>query len=280
MQTFSLKDTPFQLDLTVSCGQAFRWRQHNGFWYAPVGDKIWKIRQENDVLRYEGPTENELVTYFGLDIPLDTILDEIDTDPVIHAAIERCLGLRIIRQDPWECLVSYICATCANIPGIMMRIENLSERYGDKLEMDEMTFHTFPTAKRLSEEEICSIRTCKVGYRDAYICGAAEMAASDANWAENIAGMPYSEAHEKLMMLNGVGPKVADCVLLFGFEKYEAFPVDVWIERILRTKYLGGTRKLSYKRAGSFAREHFGQYAGYAQEYLFGIREEISRKGG
>ncbi len=279
MQIFSLKNIPFQLDRTVSCGQAFRWRQHDGFWYAPVGDKVWKIRQEGDTLWYEGPTEDELVRYFGLDVPLDRILNEIDTDPLIHAAIEQCRGLRIIRQDPWECLVSYICATCANIPGIMLRIENLSMKYGRNLELDGQVFHTFPDADILYKEDICAVRACKVGYRDAYICKAANMAANDPHWAEEIRTLPYPQAKKKLMTFPGVGPKVADCVLLFAFEKYEAFPVDVWIERILRTKYLGESRKLSYKEAGEFARNHFGQYAGYAQEYLFGIREEISKKG-
>ena len=279
MQTFALEDIPFQLDLTVSCGQAFRWQKQNGFWYAPVKDKVWKVRQEGEQLQYEGPAEEELVRYFGLDVPLDTILDEIDTDPLIHAAIHQCRGLRIIRQDPWECLVSYICATCANIPGIMLRIENLSEKYGRSVELDGRVFHTFPEAELLCKEDICSIRACKVGYRDAYICKAAEMAANDPYWAEKIKELPYPQAKEHLMTFPGVGPKVADCVLLFGFEHYEACPIDVWIERILRTKYLGGTKKLSYNQAGAFAREHFGQYAGYAQEYLFGIREEISKKG-
>lgn len=279
MQTFSLKDIPFQLDLTVSCGQAFRWQKQNGFWYAPVGDKVWKICQIGEELRYEGPTENELIRYFGLDIPLDDILDEIDTDPLIHAAIRDCRGLRIIRQDPWECLISYICATCANIPGITMRVENLARTYGRSLELDGEVFHTFPEAERLAAEEICSVRACKVGYRDAYICNAARTAAENPYWAEEIREMSYFSAKEKLMTLAGVGPKVADCVLLFAFEKYEAFPIDVWIERILRTKYLGGEKKLSYDQAGRFARDHFGQYAGYAQEYLFGIREEIAGKG-
>ncbi len=279
MQTFSLEDIPFQLDLTVSCGQAFRWRKQNGFWYAPVKDKVWKVRQEGDTLWYDGPTEEELVRYFGLDVPLNTILDEIDTDPLIHAAIETCRGLRIIRQDPWECLISYICATCANIPGITMRIENLSKSYGRRVEADGSVFYTFPKAERLAAEEICSVRACKVGYRDTYICTAAKTAAENPRWAEEIRSLPYLSAKERLMTLPGVGPKVADCVLLFAFEKYEAFPIDVWIERILRTKYLGGAQKLSYNKAGTFARDHFGQYAGYAQEYLFGIREEIAGKG-
>ena len=279
MQIFSLEGMPFDLDLTVSCGQAFRWTKHDGSWYAPVAGKVWKIRQERDLLLYEGPTEEELIGYFGLDVPLKDILKDIDRDPLIHAAIEKCYGLRDLRQEPWECLVSYICATCANIPGITMRIENLAKKYGEQIEMDGISFHTFPDAKRLAEEKICSIRECKVGYRDAYICGAAKMVTENPGWIGEIRTLPYPQAKKKLMELNGIGPKVADCVLLFAFEKYEAVPVDVWIERIIRTNYFKEERKLSYAKASEFAREHFGQYAGYAQEYLFGMREEISRKG-
>ena len=280
MHFFFLRGIPFHLDITVSCGQAFRWKKHNGFWYAPFRTCVWKIRQEGDILWYEGPEESELVRYFGLDVPLDNILKDIDRDPLIHTAIEQCRGLRILRQDPWECLISYICATCANIPGITMRIENLSRKFGSPLELDGMMFHTFPNAGSLSKEEICSVHACKVGYRDAYICGAAKMAADNPCWAEEIRALPYPSAKKKLMEINGVGPKVADCVLLFAFQKYEAAPIDVWMERIFRTNYFKEEQKLSYVKASEFAREHFGKYAGYAQEYLFGMREDISKKGG
>ena len=280
MRSFSLRGIPFNLGLTVSCGQAFRWTNHCGFWYAPFRTGVWKIRQDGDLLWYEGPEESELVRYFGLDLPLENILKDIDRDQLIHTAIEQCRGLRILRQDPWECLVSYICATCANIPGITMRIENLSQEFGSQMELDGIVFHTFPDADTLSKEEMCSVRACKVGYRDAYICGAAKMAADNPCWAEEVGALPYPDAKTRLMELNGVGPKVADCVLLFGFQKYEAVPVDVWMERIFRTNYFKEEQKLSYVKAADFAREHFGQYAGYAQEYLFGIREEIGRKGG
>ena len=111
-----------------------------------------------------------------------------------------------------------------------------------------------------------------MGYRDAYICGAAEMAVANPLWSENIHGMPYEDAQKKLREMHGVGPKVADCILLFAFEKLEAVPVDVWIERILRTKYVGGDKKLDYTKAGAYARDHFGPYVGYAQEYLFASR--------
>ena len=105
------------------------------------------------------------------------------------------------------------------------------------------------------------------------------MSSENPSWQMSIRDLPYLEAQKKLRELDGVGPKVADCVLLFAFEKLEAVPVDVWIERILRTKYLGGEKKLAYAKAGAYAREHFGMFAGYAQEYLFASRELISIKG-
>lgn len=276
----SLKLTvPFNLDLSVSCGQSFRWRKIGEFWYAPVGEAVWKVKQEGDVLLYEGASEADLIRYFGLDVPLDDILEDVDRDDLIHSAVSSCRGLRLHRQPTFECLISYICATCANIPGIQMRIENLAKTYGHPLEMDGMTFYTFPNPKDLACESPENIRLCKVGYRDKYICGASEYAAENPNWADEIFSMDYKDAKRKLMSLPGVGPKVADCVLLFAFEKYEAVPIDVWMERIFRTRYIGSEKKLSYEKAAGYAREHFGKYAGYAQEYLFAEREFIAKKG-
>ena len=276
----SLKLTvPFNLDLSVSCGQSFRWRKIGEFWYAPVGEAVWKVKQEGDVLLYEGASEADLIRYFGLDVPLDDILADVDRDDLIHSAVSSCRGLRLHRQPTFECLISYICATCANIPGIQMRIENLAKTYGHPLEMDGMTFYTFPNPKDLACESPENIRLCKVGYRDKYICGASAYAAENPNWADEIFSMGYKEAKRKLMSLPGVGPKVADCVLLFAFEKYEAVPIDVWMERIFRTRYIGSEKKLSYEKAAGYAREHFGKYAGYAQEYLFAEREFIAKKG-
>ena len=276
----SLKLTvPFNLDLSVSCGQSFRWRKIGEFWYAPVGEAVWKVKQEGDVLLYEGASEADLIRYFGLDVPLDDILADVDRDDLIHSAVSSCRGLRLHRQPTFEFLISYICATCANIPGIQMRIENLAKTYGHPLEMDGMTFYTFPNPKDLACESPENIRLCKVGYRDKYICGASAYAAENPDWADEIFSMDYTEAKRKLMSLPGVGPKVADCVLLFAFEKYEAVPIDVWMERIFRTRYIGSEKKLSYEKAAGYAREHFGRYAGYAQEYLFAEREFIAKKG-
>ncbi|MDR3102022.1 MAG: 8-oxoguanine DNA glycosylase [Methanocalculaceae archaeon] len=282
MQAYSLGDLWFNLDLSVSCGQTFRWRKYDRTWYAPspYGDvAVWKVRQTGGTVNYEGMSEEDLVRYFSLDHNLETILKSIDCDPLIHDAVERCRGLRIIRQDPWECLISYICSSCANIPSIQIRIEKLAEKYGTRIMCDGKTFYSFPRPKAIAAAEVYELRSCNVGYRDTYIYGAAEMAAADPNWPEKIRAMPYAAAQRKLCKLNGVGPKIADCVLLFAFEKLESVPVDVWIERILRTKYVGREKKLASAMAGAYAREHFGIYAGYAQAYLFASREIISRKG-
>ncbi|MDR0439214.1 MAG: hypothetical protein LBH02_03230 [Methanocalculaceae archaeon] len=282
MQTFLLDGLWFNLELSVSCGQAFRWRKYGDIWYAPspYGEPtVWKIRQTVDTIEYEGVSETDLIHYFSLDHALDEILSCIDRDLLIHDAIVRCRGLRIMRQDPWECLISYICSSCANIPSIQIRIENLAEKYGTRILCDNKAFYSFPSPGQIAAAPICDVRSCKVGYRDIYICEAATMVSENPMWKDAVRNLPYPEAQKKLCELNGVGPKIADCVLLFAFEKYEAVPIDVWIERILRTKYIGGEKKLAYAKAGAYAREHFGIFAGYAQEYLFASREIISKKG-
>jgi N-glycosylase/DNA lyase len=282
MQTFPLDAFWFDLELSVSCGQAFRWKKYDDTWYAPspYGEPtVWKVRQTVDAIGYEGMSETDLIRYFSLDHALVDILYSIDCDPLIHDAIVRCRGLRIMRQDPWECLISYICSCCANIPGIRMRVESLAEKYGTKILCDNKIFHSFPSSEVIATAPICEIRSCKVGYRDVYICEAAMMVVENPAWQDVVRSLSYLEAQKKLCELKGVGPKVADCVLLFAFEKFEAVPIDVWIERILRTKYVGGEKKLAYSTAGAYAREHFGKFAGYAQEYLFASREIICKKG-
>ena len=276
MHSFTL-DVPFQLDLSVSCGQSFRWRKINGFWYAPVGDSIWKLRQSGNTLYYEGVSETDLTHYLALDVPLEKILSSVDTNNLIHSAILSCRGLRILRQPPFECLISYICATCANIPSIRLRVETLSRTYGTELEKDGLLFYTFPTPSSLENAE--DLRCCKVGYRDTYIRSAVAYVQSHPSWISHLQSHSYKEAQKELMTILGVGPKVADCVLLFAFEKYESVPIDVWIGRIFRTLYFHSEKKLPYNTASDFAREHFGSYAGYAQEYLFAEREILSKKG-
>jgi len=273
-------DKPFSLDLTLSCGQVFRWdRAGRGWWYGVVGGKVIKIRQDGNTLTYRGVSRKFISHYFSLDADLPAITASFDRDPFIHAAIGRCHGLRLIRQPRWECLLSYIIATNSNIPTIRRRIASIAERYGRAVPFEGRTFYTFPDPGSISCEGSNALSCCRLGYREPYIFRTAcDIPDRDA-WEEEINALPYKEARDELMKLSGIGPKAADCILLFGFEKYEAFPVDVWIRRIMQENYIPALRQKTtlsareYNAIRTFGREHFGEYCGYAQEYLYAARE-------
>jgi N-glycosylase/DNA lyase len=278
MHQFAIPSRLFSLDLTLSCGQVFRWERNDDWWQGIVGNEVIRIRQEGDLLLITSGREETIRSYFQLAVDLDRILRSIDRDPVIHGAIERCRGLRIIRQDPWECLASYICATYANIPGIKKKIRLLSESFGEPLETESGIYYRFPSPEAIASSDLCDIRKCSLGYRSGYLCETAGVIADDPGWAERLAALPCREARKELMALKGVGPKVADCVLLFAFGRYEAFPVDVWIARIMQHSYsLPATA--GYSRIAGEGRVLFGEYAGYAQEYLFCDRQHLTSGG-
>lgn len=277
MPTLTLApDQPFDLGVSLSCGQVFRWEcTGGGWWRGVVGSRRIRIRQEGPVLRFSGADEEFITQYFHLDGDLPRILRSVDRDPVIRGAIECCRGLRVIRQPPWECLASYICATYANIPGIKRRISLICERFGDRKKDRDGEFFTFPAPETIAAAEVCDIRECRLGYRSSYLLETGRTVACDPEWQERVLALPYAEARCDLLRLSGVGKKVADCVLLFAFGKYEAFPVDVWIQRILTASYPECETLRSYDRISRFGRDHYGNYAGYAQEYLFCHRERI-----
>ncbi|NYT06310.1 MAG: 8-oxoguanine DNA glycosylase [Methanomicrobiales archaeon] len=266
-------DQPFDLDRTLSCGQAFRWQKRDGWWEGVAGETPLCIRQEGGTLLYEGVTEAFLVRYCGLDADLCAILASFNRDPVIGRAIARHHGLRLLRQDPWECLISFICAQNAHIPFITRMIASIAGTFGEPVGAPWGTERAFPDPKALAGCSDDALACCRLGYRARYIRDTARMAAADPGWADRIREAAYPEAARELRRFPGVGPKVADCILLFGFGQYEAFPVDVWIRRLMVRAYpaLLADRPSGreYEIIGAFARDYFGAYAGYAQEYLF-----------
>jgi N-glycosylase/DNA lyase len=276
MRRIPISSRQFSLDLTLSCGQVFRWERQGDWWEGIVGDEVIRIRQKGDLLLSESGNPETIRSYFQLDLDLDGILRSIDRDPVIHEAIGHCRGLRIIRQEPWECLASYICATNANIPGIKKKIRLLSESFGEPVETERGTHYRFPPAEAIAASDVCGIRRCSLGYRSGYLCETAAKIAEDSRWADRIAALPGDEARRELMAFRGVGPKVADCVLLFAFSRYEVFPVDVWIARIMEQHY-GLPAQAGYNRIAGEGRVRFGEYAGYAQEYLFCDRQRLAK---
>jgi len=272
-------DQPFSLDQTLDCGQVFRWeRIPDGTWLGIVGSYVIRIRQKGRRLTFSGAPADFIRHYFSLDVDLEPLLISIDRDPVIHAAIGRCEGLRLVRQPPWECTVSYICSTNSNIPTIRRRISSLAEQYGSPVESGGRTYYRFPEPSRITCEGHDGLAVCRLGYRQPYVYGTSCMITDVKCWEETIRELPYEEARKALMELRGVGPKAADCILLFAYQKYEAFPVDVWIRRILQEHYLpelatgAPLTNREYDKIRTFAREHFGEYCGWAQEYLYAGR--------
>jgi N-glycosylase/DNA lyase len=273
-------DQPFNLDATLTCGQVFRWdRAADGWWYGVVGNRVLKIRQDNNRLTFAGAPPSFIRWYFSLDLDLPAILASIDTDPFIHACIRKHRGLRLVRQPPWECTVSYICSTNSNIPTIRRRIASIAERFGSPVEFEGKKRYAFPGPSSISCRGHDGLTACRLGYRQPFVYGTSCSVTDEGAWEETVRRLPYEGARKELMHLHGVGPKAADCILLFAFQKYDAYPVDVWIRRIMQEHYLpelstGAPLTMrEYNRIRSFAREHFGEYCGWAQEYLFAARE-------
>ena len=278
MTTITLRpDQPFDLDRTLSCGQAFRWEKTEGWWQGVVDGRAVRIRQDKNRLAFLGVDTGFIRDYFRLDQDLPAILASIDRDPAIGAAIRECRGLRLVRQPSWECLVSYLCATNTNIPAVKRRVALMAERYGRPVDGPPGTAYAFPEPEALAAASRTDLWDCKLGYRTDYVRRAAAFASEHPDWAERVAALPFEEARTALMCFKGVGPKAADCVLLFAFGFFEAFPVDVWIRRIVAETYLPdlagrNCTPAEYERIRRFARDYFGEYAGYAQEYLYCVR--------
>jgi N-glycosylase/DNA lyase len=275
--------TPFSLEHTLQCGQVFRWKKLGEWWYGVVAGKAIKVRQIYDELEFEGVNADFVKKYFRLTDPLPSILSKLSKDEYIKTAIQNFHGLRLIQQDPWECLISYICATYKNIPAIKKTISNLAKQFGDKTTLDGYTFYTFPKPSSLASTSVEALKGCKLGFRAKSVLETAKRVDSQAVRFSELERMNYEDAKNELLKLPGVGDKVADCVLLFSLNKLEAFPLDVWMKktilnhyytyfddvftrRVLRKKSLTPSE---YRRISSFARQYFGEYAGYAQQYLF-----------
>ena len=274
---------PFDLDATLCCGQVFRWERRDDWWLGVVGDQVLRVRQKGDVLEFSGVNDAFMKHYFSLDHDIITIAEEIGKDSHIKAALQTYWGLRLVRQPPWECLVSFICATYKSVAAICQMLKKLSAKFGERLSFEDCEYYAFPSADRLAAASLKELESCGLGYRASYVLETARTACSGHHDLVSFGKLPYEQAKKALLSFPGVGLKVADCVLLFSLGKLEAFPVDVWVKRILQRYYIDHfdadfARKLaaqralsdsSYARLNAFGRSYFGAYAGYAQEYFY-----------
>lgn len=275
LMRFGLDIAPLDLDLTLGCGQTFRWRPgERGSWTGVIDDQLVRLSAANGRLAVEvlpGRRDaDELVScYLRADDDIDRIQAVLAKDRVLAPGLKRFRGLRIVKMDEWECLGSYILATYANIPRITKMIEAVSNSFGDRIAGG---IHAFPRPDHLARVSASHLRRLGLGYRADYI---REVCAyMDEEWLGRMRSASYEDLRKELVALPGVGDKVADCVSLFGFGRLESFPIDVWIERALVRLY---GQKGSYSRLRRFAASRFGDCAGYAQEYIY--HNERARSG-
>ncbi len=270
---------PLDLESTLFSGQVFRWR-HVGHWYQGVAfDNVIRIRRTGGSLEVVGCPDAAadlwplLADYLSLNADLERIYNSISADGRIRSAVARYGGMRVLRQDPWECLISFICTSASNIPRITRNIESICQAFGRPISGTGGSMHTFPTPEALARATEAEVRELGLGYRAAYLVSSARTIAEGAVDLMALREAPYEEALEVLTSLDGVGDKVANCILLFSLDKPEAFPVDTHIDQCLREWYLDGS-KLNRVKMRTWAQEHFGRNAGYANHYLFHDRRQ------
>lgn len=262
------------------CGQCFRWaREEDGSYTGVAFNRVLNVRSdyEKEIVVLDNTSLKEFqeiwFDYFDLERDYGAIKKKLSEDPVLDMAIKYGRGIRILKQEPWELLISYIISANNSIPNISRSIGLLSEMYGKKIYYKGKAFYTFPAPEELLNAGIEGISLCRAGFRCKYILQAARMVYSGETRLEEIAGMDIDIARKELMKVPGVGPKVADCIMLFSMQKYNAYPVDVWVKRVTEYFFLGRAVKL--KEIQQFAVEKFGDMAGFAQEYLFYYAREM-----
>ncbi len=292
-----LKANNFNLKATLDSGQIFRYSHSNGVYYVVVGDSIIRLQQKGDKLFYDCSNSSfDVKKFLGLNHSYGKIISSISRDEKVSAAIKKHHGLRILEQDVWECTASFICSAFSNIPRIRQCIEKVAAAFGSSIDFDGFSTFSFPQPQQIND--FVKLKRCGLGYRAKYLFETARIFENSGNeyslqHNSAVSGMcnrtmsdlqlrrlGYEEAKEKLLELPGVGSKVADCVLLFSCGFYEAFPVDVWINRVMMKEYGREinsfaaavkikNKKVNEKAVADFARSYFGKYAGYAQQFLY-----------
>jgi N-glycosylase/DNA lyase len=280
-------------EITVNSGQMFLWENYKNSWYGVYKSHILKFSLDHknsskgtyDHLYFDSLPEldNWQQLVFRLDDDVNYISSCLTNDNMISQLFKKYSGLWLMRQDPFQCMISFACSSNTNIPMIRRMLKNLCRKFGIKREIDQKKFFTFPTTKSLAKASINELCSCGIGYRAKTIKSLTEKIIIGTLNIEELSRCKYDEAKEKLLGIYGIGNKLADCILLFSLEKTEAFPIDVWIARSIYSYYRAllnqesfkldfKSTKLSpnkYNLLSKIMRQHFGKYAGYAQQYLY-----------
>jgi N-glycosylase/DNA lyase len=267
-----LRASNYALGETLSSGQAFRWRAVNGAWEGVIGKRWVRLSSEPTGVRaaVAAPVADWhwLSEYLQTETNLEAVLSTYPKDEHMQRAVAECPGLRLLKQEPWECLASFILSSTKQIVQIQQIVELLCERFGESIRSASGRAYAFPTAEVIAELSETDLRCCKMGFRAPYLRGTAQMIVRGEVDLAAVARLDLEKARAELMRFPGVGRKIADCVLLFAYHFQQAFPVDVWILKALRQLYFP-RRRPSPRRLLDFTQTYFGPNAGYAQQYLF-----------
>tara|TARA_B100001964_G_scaffold5709_2_gene6115 strand:- start:2913 stop:3752 length:840 start_codon:yes stop_codon:yes gene_type:complete len=276
MQKFTI-----DVENSINSGQVFLWKKNETNWYGVNGQDILQVDKNGKINSYQ----NLKIDFFRKSDDIEKIIKSISKDKTVKMAVKKYQGLRILRQDPFQCLISFIVSSNSNIPKIKYCLENISKKFGKKTKFQNQEFFLFPKPEKLAKASISEITGCGVGYRAKFLREAAKMMVSKKIDFEYLKKCNYQEAKESICQIPGVGNKVADCIMLFSLDKLEAVPLDRWIIRILEKYYLKkfeiATKTVTEKQYNILHEKivnHFGPYAGYAQQFLFKMERENYQK--
>lgn len=267
------------------CGQCFRWNiQTDGSYTGVFKNNVLNVKKENNKIIFKGICSDNIIKvineYFDFDTDYNKIKEELsNVDEYLKESIEFGSGIRILNQDLWETIISFIISANNNIPRIKGIIERISKKYGNELEWNNEKYYTFPTPEQLSKASIEDLRTLGLGFRDKRVYDTTKIILNnELSLKELIEEKNVNILREKLLTLPGVGPKVADCIMLFGLKRFEVFPIDVWVRRVMNDLYIKNEdeTKVNKREIEKLAMEKYKNLAGLAQQYLFYWKRETA----
>ena len=270
------------IDNSINSGQVFLWKKDDSNWYGINGQDILQINK-NGVIK---SIQNLKIDFFRKNDDIEEIIKSISKDKTVREAVKQYEGLRIFKQDPFQCIISFIISSNSNIPKIKNSLEKITKKFGTKIKIKNKEFFLFPKPEKIAKASIDEIKKCGVGYRAPFIKEAAKMVFSKKIDFKYLEKCDYKEAKKNICLIPGVGNKVADCILLFSLNKLEAFPLDTWMIKILEKYYSNEfnikTKTITQKQYEILHEKivnYFGPYCGYAQQFLFKMeREKYDKK--
>lgn len=271
------------LDFTINSGQVFLWEQIDGTWYGINGSEVLKVNQDPFRIR---SSQKKSFDLFRESDDIGRILKNICKDCFVRSAVKSFPGLRLMRQDPFQCYISFICSSNSSISNIKQMLGRICKKFGSKINFDGHEFFVFPEPKELANASLDNLLACGLGFRSRYVKKASNEVASGRIDFDNLKRMDYNDAKERLKKVYGIGDKIADCILLFSLEKLQAFPIDRWTQRILMKYYsehfsniIGKSlTEKKYEEAHEKIVDHFGPFAGYSQQFLFKMERELNNR--